>query len=195
MNIRDFSIILILIVFILIFIISKQNNVSYVKSDIDNNTYLVRDVKDKQQAANLLARIKNNIDKLVYYLKTSKENNDYKNFIPYINQLDKNIRFVVISENTPDSMYTSYSVNKGEEIVFCIRSNDIDENLHSLNLMMYVTIHELAHVACPETGHTKLFKKIFSFLIKNAIKIKIYKKINFETNNVSYCGMILSNHI
>lgn len=195
MNIKEFSIILILIVFILIFMISKRNKVLYIKSDIDNNKYLVRDVKDKQKAANLLARIKNNIDRLVFFLNVNKNKKKYKPFIPYIEQLDKNIRFVIISENTPDSIYTSYSINKGEEIVFCIRAKDIEEKLHSLNLMMYVTLHELAHAACPEIGHTLLFKKIFSFLIDNAIKLKIYKKIDFDNNPISYCGMILTSHV
>ena len=60
---------------------------------------------------------------------------------------------------------------------------------------MYVTLHELAHVACPEEGHTELFENIFKFFIQVAIKLKLYNKIKFKNNNIEYCGIIIKNHI
>ena len=75
-----------------------------------------------------------------------------------------------IYENSNSSEYTSYSVNKGEEIVFCLKSRKDPYNLHDINLMMYVAIHELAHIGCHEIGHTDLFKKIFAFYLEVAIE-------------------------
>ena len=60
---------------------------------------------------------------------------------------------------------------------------------------MYVALHEMAHVACPEVGHGDLFKKIFKFLTEQAIQIKIYNLDNYDNNPVEYCGMILSSNI
>jgi predicted metal-dependent hydrolase len=60
---------------------------------------------------------------------------------------------------------------------------------------MYVAIHEMAHVACPEIGHGKLFMKIFKKLAEEAVKINIYRKVNYSDNPVEYCGMILSSSI
>ena len=60
---------------------------------------------------------------------------------------------------------------------------------------MYVAIHEMAHMACPETGHGDLFKRVFLFLTEKAIDMELYIKINYEINNVEYCGMILSSSI
>jgi hypothetical protein len=60
---------------------------------------------------------------------------------------------------------------------------------------MYVAIHEMAHIACPEVGHGDLFKKIFRKLTIEALNIGVYKKVDFESNPVEYCGMVLSSSI
>ena len=48
-----------------------NNEVTYVKSTIDNKEYLVRNVDDKQDAANLLSKMSININKLIDFLKNS----------------------------------------------------------------------------------------------------------------------------
>ena len=166
---------------------------TYVESNIDYNYYLVRDDNDKQKASNLLSKIKINIDKLANYCYENRYN--YKNMKPYIEQLYRRIQNSFIVESNKNSTYTSYSVNKGEQLVFCIRSKDNNEKFHDLNLLMYVVIHELAHVGCPEYGHTPLFKEIFIFLCEISIKINIYKKINFEDDNREYCGMTITESV
>src|SRR5438445_471854 len=80
----------------------------------------------------------------------------------YIEQLKERMSNVIISESSENNGYTSYSINKGEQIVFCLRSKKDNNHLHDLNLLMYVALHEMAHVACPEIGHTDLFKEIFA---------------------------------
>lgn len=98
-------------------------------------------------------------------------------------------------ENGEDSVYTSYSVNKGEQIVFCLRSRKNKDSIHDLNLMMYVVIHEMAHVGCPSIGHTDEFRMIFAFFTQQAIKLGLYKKIDFNNNPMEYCGMTVSESI
>uniref|UniRef100_A0A6C0EBI8 Uncharacterized protein n=1 Tax=viral metagenome TaxID=1070528 RepID=A0A6C0EBI8_9ZZZZ len=168
---------------------------TYVKSDIDNQMYLVRDLPDKQNAANTLARLKQNIMTITNYLYTNIDNPKYKDFAPYIRQLHKRIQNTVIIESSANSIYTSYSVNKGEQIVFCIRSVKNKDDIHDINLMMYVVLHEMAHVACPETGHTELFKKIFSFLTTTAIELGLYYKIPFGSDPKEYCNMTITDSI
>ena len=168
-------------------------NVVLVKSDIDSKSYLVRDQEDKQLSANLLSKIWINIKKLDDYLYTSKKN--YQNYEKYIDQMHNKLKNTKIQESTDNGIYTSYSINKGEQIIFCLRSRKETGKLHELNLLMYVVIHELAHVACPEFGHTELFKEIFAFLANEAIKINIYTKIDFKLNNKEYCGLTISDSI
>ena len=166
--------------------------VVYQLSSIDGERYLVRDLPDKEDAANLLSLIKSNIYTLSDHLYQSK--NNYPKFEQYISQLKKNLKFTIINESSSSGSYTSYSVNKGEQIVFCLRSKYTNK-LHDINLLMYVVIHELGHVACPEYGHTNLFLEIFSFLLHHAIKLKLYKKIDFNNYPSEYCGLIISESI
>jgi beta-galactosidase beta subunit len=169
---------------------------TYIKSNIDNNFYLVRDNIDKQRAANILAKMRQNVIKLSDYLYNNIENSSNKEYKEYIIRLHDRINDIVIVESTQDSIYTSFSVNKGEQIVFCLRSKKDINNLHDINLMMYVILHEISHVACPiYDNHGPLFKKIFAFITSNAINIGIYNKINFDQNNEEYCGLMITNSI
>lgn len=182
------------IILIIVFIQLPKKEVVYVKSNIDGETYLVRDLPDKQQASDMLATIKANIMKLVSYLYQNKTTK-FKNYDKYIDQLNTRINNVVITESTEDSIYTSYSVNKGEQIVFCLRSRNNINQLHPINLVMYVALHEISHVACPEYGHGTLFKKIFAFITIEAIGQNIYVKIPFNKEPTEYCGLTITDSI
>lgn len=177
------------------------NDLVYVKSQIDNNYYLVRNVKDKQKASNLLSKLKIDIFKLSDYLMENiNSNEEYKSNRDYILQLNRNIQNMDIRESSSYTLQTSYTVNKGESIVFCIRSKDISKylasnNMHDYNVIMYVALHEIAHVACPEYGHTPLFNRIFRFFCQEGIKIGIYKKIDFRNSPTEYCGMTINDSI
>lgn len=193
MRILVYLIIIIFIFSIVALVKLEKHEVKYVKSDIDGKEYLVRDLKDKQDAANLLASLKENIMKIVDHVYENKDSKYSKNKV-YIEQLKTRISDTIINESSEDSEYTSYSVDKGAQIVFCLRSK-YDGRIHDLNLLMYVAIHEMAHVATPEYGHTPLFKQVFAFLTKVAIELGIYTKINFREDPMEYCGLTISESI
>jgi hypothetical protein len=193
---EEFIIIIFIILIIVVCIIyyqSSTHDMVYIESDIDGKKYLVRDLPDKKVAVNILAKIKTNIHKLANLLYNNK--NNHKDYKEYINKLYNGIQNSVIEESAENAVYTSYSVNKGEEIVFCLRSKLLRNKIHDFNLIMYVVLHEMAHVACPEVGHTTLFKKIFAFLAQEAVNIGMYQKINFETNHTEYCGLTITDSI
>ena len=169
---------------------------TYVRSDIDNNQYLVRNVYDKQEAANTLARVRQNIILLSDYLYNNKTNEKNAKYVEYIDRLHQRVRNIIIVESSQDSSYTSYSINKGEQIVFCLRSRKLANDLHDINLMMYVVLHEISHVACPiYDNHGPLFRDIFGFITRNAIDIGIYKFIDFSSSRPEYCGMTITESI
>ena len=180
------------VVIVFIYKITINREVKYVRSDIDGKEYLVRDLDDKQQASNMLARINKNIMDFTDHLVLTKDK--HPEFEQYIDQLDRRIRDVVISESKVDSSYTSYSVNKGEELVFCLRDRRTNK-IHRMNLIMYVVLHEISHVACPVYGHGPLFKKIFRFFTQVAIDKGFYRKIDFNRNPELYCGLMISESI
>lgn len=191
---KESVLVAIIVIFIYIFLFYNKKNVVLVYGSNNFTKYLVYNDKYKNDAALLLEHIINNMFKLKNYLY---ENIDkYPEFREYIIQLNENLDKdrTLIYENDPNSDLTSFSVNKGEEIALCLKSKKTKE-LHNINLLMYVTIHEMAHIACPEIGHGDLFKKIFRFLCEEAIKIGVYKYDNYENNPVEYCGMVLSSTI
>jgi predicted metal-dependent hydrolase len=182
-----------IIIFIYIFLFLNRNNVIYIETNTGTK-YLVANDNLKHPAANLLGNIVENMFKLKNYLY--KHISEHTEFTLYINQLNDNLKEnrTVIYETDPNSDLTSYSVNKGEELAFCLKSKKTGE-LHDINLLMYVALHEMAHIACPETGHGDLFKKIFRFLTSKAIELNIYNKVDYNSQPTEYCGMILSSSI
>jgi hypothetical protein len=175
-------IIAILLLILYIYYESKSNDVSYVESVVDGHKYLVRNKLDKKEAADLLAKIKIRMIKLTDHLEQNKSKEDK------VQRLVSNFRPDEISESTPDSKYTSYSVNKGEKIVFCLRSRDKNEDLVDENVLTFVALHELAHIMTKSVGHTKEFWDNFKYLLKIAIKIGIYSFQDFREEPVEYCG-------
>jgi len=192
-----FVLVLILIILLsVIYIVFKNNyendNMIYIRSNIDGNKYWVRNLPDKENSANTLAKIRENIVKLVDYLK--KNSDKFPKKLSYIKDLIKRTKVINIMETPKDDKFTSYTVNKGEKIVFCLRHKVIN-TIHDMNTLMYVVIHELAHVGCPEYGHTPLFKKIFKFLLKQSVKINIYIPINYTVLPQNYCGMVINEYL
>jgi predicted metal-dependent hydrolase len=162
------------------------------KSDLNNIEYLVQNLEDKKEATDILSLVHKRIYMLKNYLEKNMDN--YPEYKPYIKQFCLKINNLILMENSPDGKYTSYTVNKGDEIVLCLRSKRSKE-LHDLNLIMYVVLHELAHVACPEIDHTELFKKIFIFFIKIAVQLGIYENVNYQIDPHEYCGIIINENL
>jgi hypothetical protein len=192
-KINESILISIIIIFIYILYFIKKNRLTLVEAN-NNVKFMVYNDKNKVESANLLATLVDRMYKLRNNLINNKKN--YKEYEQYIDLLEKNFNNerTYIYENIPDSDLTSFTINKGEELGFCLKSK-ITGKFHNINLLMYVAIHEMAHMACPETGHGELFKKVFLFLTEKAIDMGLYIKINYEINNVEYCGMILSSSI
>lgn len=190
-NIMKIYIIIILIIILIIIYIYIYKRDTYIKSELDNKEYLVKHLNNKEEAAYILSLISKKIMILKNHLINNIEN--YKEYSEYINQLKDRTKNLKILENAPNGKYTSYTINKGEEMGICIRSKNI--NFHDFNIIIYVVIHELAHIACPDIGHTELFKKIFIFLLNVSTKLKIYKKIDYHINPQEYCGIIINEKI
>lgn len=180
--------------------------INYVNEDviyitIDNDNYLVRNLDDKMKAAETLYNLKKKLIELIDNIDNNKNNyninkddtynDDYNN---YVRKIKNRLKTVKIRESSPNSTYTSYTINKGEEMVYCIRSKE-DNKIHDMNELLYVAIHEIAHIGCPEVGHTELFKKINIYLLNKAILYNIYNYKNYYDNNIEYCGMNISSNI
>jgi hypothetical protein len=191
---RLIILLIILIVGISVFYWYYFKSMTFITSPIDNNYYMVRDLNDKMTAVIMLSTIRLNILKLNEYLVKNK-NDRYKEYKSYIDQLDERIKSVTIAESRETSASTSYSVNKGEELVFCLRSKKEWNKFHNFNTIMYVALHEISHIACPEYGHGPLFKKIFAFITEVSIELNIYTHVDFNKSPEEYCGIYITESI
>lgn len=186
MHYTHILVILIIIVSLLMLIQGVNNELVYQTSTIDNKKYLVRNDERKQESADYMAKIKKNIYILIEHLKTNYAN-DERIFL-----LQKKYNPDSISESMKSSLYTSYSVNKGEKLVICIKEKDAEETLIDMNTVMFVVIHEIAHIITVSIGHTKEFWNNMKFLLENAITLGIYTNKNYKQNPQKYCGIMIT---
>jgi hypothetical protein len=159
------------------------------KSTIDNKIYRVRDLPDKQEAANLLAKVRIKMSNLMTHLETKYQDK------PQIQRLVRNFRANPerLLESTPDADHTSYSVNKGEKVHLCLRQREGgNEQLVNDNVMMFVALHEMAHMITATIGHGPDFWNNFGFLLKEAEQQGIYKHQDFKSHPVAYCGVSIT---
>lgn len=159
------------------------NEITYVKSNIDNREYLVRNLPDKQKAADILATIRNKLESICESMKKKYPDDDA------VERMNKKFNADNITEAGKNNQYTSYSVNKGEKIVFCIRQKNKTEDLVDINTITFVAIHELAHIMTKSVGHTEEFWSNFKRLLKEAVALDVYKRENYTKNPKEYCGI------
>jgi hypothetical protein len=158
-----------------------------VRSKVDGRMYNVRDMPDKQEAADLLARVRHKLQKLIDVLRQRYPGK------PQVIQLNEKFeadpkRFY---EATPDSEHISYSVNKGDSIHLCLRQReDKSEPLVDENVMVFVALHEMGHVITSPLvkSHGSEFWNNFGWLLREAEAIDIYKYQDFKAHPVTYCG-------
>jgi hypothetical protein len=163
-------------------------DMSYVKSTVDDNSYLVRNLPDKLEAANRLAEVRSRILRLMTHFKQSKTDNQIA--LDILKNFDADpTRF---SESTPDSSYTSFTLNKGEKIHVCLRQKNSSQDLVDVNILTFVTLHEVGHIGTREIGHTPLFWNNFAWILKQAEELGIYEFQNFSEQPVPYCGISIT---
>jgi len=226
-------IIITLIIIIYKYFEGQSYDIVMVKSNVNGKSYLVRNVENKQEAADLLGTIAVKLEKLVNIINDSGYETIYNNYMKptldketqnnnkknekdkdivdgqdggnsEVSNLENNIKMKLkddirrlyknfnpeaFSETTPDAKYTSYSVNKGEKIVFCLRDKKEGETLVKENIMTFVSIHELAHLMTKSVGHEPEFWSNFKLLLKISIDNGLYKNIDFNSTPKPYCGI------
>jgi len=184
MNISSESLVLLIITIAGIYYVYQyylNEGLIKVKSKIDNEEYTVQIKDDAVEAADLIAKIKGKLNTLTEHLEKTYGNSDHR-----VERLKDNYKPDRLSEGVDTPGYTSYSINKGEKIVLCLRNHD---KLMDINTMMFVVLHEYAHLATESIGHTEEFWDNFKWILEEAINIGIYTRQDFKNKNVDYCGI------
>lgn len=185
---------LIIILFIILIALkmysdSDEFNLRCIVSTVDGKKYCVRERENVQKASNLLARTTEKLGYLVENVGqryTGREN---------VNRLVENFNPTTIKETLPTSEYTAYSENKGEKLAFCLNKKKRENNnLIDSNTLMFVAIHEIAHIMTLSVGHSEEFWNNFKFLLENAVELKIYTPVDYKKEPEGYCGMDITDN-
>lgn len=163
-----------------------SSEIIYAKSTLDGRQYLVRNLDDKEQAADMLAELRAKLKQFVADINSKNPNNQD------VMRLKIKFKPNNLTESDGNSKFTSYSVNKGQKIVFCIRERDENNRLTDMNTITFVALHELAHVMTKEVGHTQEFWRNFKFLLDFAVKNGYYKYHPYHQTPQKYCGTMIT---
>jgi len=189
LNNRHFIGIVVVVAAIAITVFRRNNGMVYVTSSIDGKNYLVRNTPSKQEAANALSTINQRILKLISHLMSSRPN---ENSVRLISRRYRTNR-TELSEGKSDPQYTTYTVNKGESIVFCLSPRSSGGSVYDINLLMFVALHELAHIGCKKfDNHNAEFQAVFRMLLQEAILIGIYQYRDYRQTPAEYCNLSIS---
>ncbi len=190
-------IIALIILFIIIILYTEysRGRLKNTKSTIDNNTYLVLDGNIK--SANILAKLNSIAVQLIDYLKSKYNTSSNKN--DYVRNLAALYRSTKLKESqwvTKD--LTSFTYGRGIFISMCLKNtfNELDgvNGLISgvdsdFNTLIFVFLHELAHIGLDKNGHETNFWQVFKFLLEEAQMCGLYENIDYSKHPIMYCNI------
>lgn len=205
LSVNTFISILFLLIVIYCFykVVDGYSENVYVESDKDKHYYLLRTGKAKtkeylKDSADTLSEINERVMKLITHLKSDFSGDPTKKY--FIDKLSKNYDSSVLSEAAIDKRYTTFTVDK-KDMHICLRTRDAKSQLYDINLLMYVVLHELAHMCnydyngTPINGHGQEFIEKFKFLVTEAMKIGVYDYVDYTRTPREYCGIVLGSQI
>lgn len=178
-------------------------NTQEVASRLDGLKYRVhKSHSDPQLAADVLAFINARIIKLMRCLRDDYARGESGLTHPQRRKAVLNIlaRYNPdnLTENSPNDPKgdTSYTLDKGAVIALCLRERDPTESgdpgvqdIHDVETLTFVALHELAHIAIEEVDHPPRFWSAFRFILEEAEKNNIYFSPRFGDKPRLYCGM------
>lgn len=167
-----------------IYLNSDSFQLKCIVSTVDGNKYCVRERERVQDAADVLAKVNVKCKQLVDYTNNKYPDKDN------VKRLKEGYNPKRVAETLPTSEYTAYSENKGEKLAFCLnKKRQGEDQLIDEHTLMFVAIHELAHVATKSVGHKTEFWDNFKFLLENAQEAGIHIPKDYKMEPAEYCGM------
>jgi hypothetical protein len=96
-----------------------------------------------------------------------------------------------IVESLPHSEHTAYTEDKGKKLAFCLTKERSSGGFVDHNTLLFVALHELAHIMTEERGHTDNFWRHFADILKVAKQHQLLVPVDYAKQPTQYCGMTL----
>ena len=188
---------IIMIIFFIIKIFELDESTQ--KIEVRKDSFITVQKRDKENpniakgVADRLYLVKKKGDEIVNYchkrqIPNPKIANRLHKRWSKISKKENGIRETSINEKS-----AAYVLNKGDQMRMCVRKKGNPSKLEDSNTMIFVLLHELAHLMSEKYGHGEEFQTNFSFITKKAVEQGIYKYQNFKQNSSSYCGTEITN--
>lgn len=181
----------VIVVLILAYKLTQYNAYVYKTSKVDGRDYKVKNNHLAQDSANALGEINLRLVKLIDYIKKQDNLPEYHSRLNRYNPYNLNENIWNID--------TTYTINKGDNVTFCLSPRNGDSNkisrVYDINTLMFVAIHELAHIVSESVGHTSEFIDNFKSLLKYAISAKLYHYVDYEKKPIEYCGVNITSTV
>jgi hypothetical protein len=196
-----------LLTMVLMYMHACPNTKSAMRSSVDGTDYkVINYFNDQEKAADMLAYINKNNLALIEFMTAryiTKELSSKVTDPEWVNhyatltrQLINRYKPHVLSENDPPDPYnTSWTENKGEVLTMCVREKLSGKNdFHDLNVLVFVGVHEMTHIASIEYGHDEEFWFNFKCLLDEAVEMGIYTPVDYSKNPINYCSLELKHN-
>ena len=189
MIILIFVILIAVATFYIIQIDKNQEPFKMLYTNISGKSYNIQDVlPNPEKAADLIGYLDIFIDKFIVYL-TDKYLNDAR-----VKRLSSRLMDTKLEESPHKDNVSSYTINKGQLISICVRHKNENKDFHEYQTLLFVIIHELAHVATDTIGHDAKFVANFKWLLKSAKDSGLYHPEDYSKSNITYCGIKVTNN-
>ena len=184
-----FILLSLLCILIIIFLLcSNEGFKEYIMSNINNKKYATHEeLPNYHNVPDKLANIEQFIRTFINYLNNNFPEN------ARVHRLNKRLKSIKLEESELKEGVSSFTVNKGELISVCVRDKDDNSQFHNHQLLLFVIIHELAHIASSSFGHNDEFNTNFKWLLHEAQNVG-YTPIDYSINPVTYCGVNVTNN-
>lgn len=207
--------ILVVGILLCVYIMSGDDKLGLVVGPTGDRFQVLTDFDDHMEAATLLDKVNNDFINFLRYLRGKYlvyRNVKTGGTVAYSNILDSDAGCLVpispphlvdivqrlvtnynpeeLIENRPGFGDTSYTLDKGRKLFMCLRSKQAPHRLHDKNTVMFVLLHEAAHIGNAGWGHgSHDFWPIFKFLLYEGIKFGIIKDVDYSKHPVDFCGL------
>ena len=169
--------------FVYIYFKKSDFQLKCIISDVNGNTFCVRERTREKDAVNLLAKVTEKASQIVEYLKNKYPENDI------VKRLIDGFNPDTIKETLPNSKHTAYTENK-KNMYFClnVKKDNVESELIDEHTLMFVALHEMAHIATKSIGHKSEFWENFRFLLEEAKAAGLHEPVNYRNEPAEYCS-------
>lgn len=203
------TLIAILIVIVLLIVYTSYND--YVSVPLQYRTWqVIGSYQNNKEAARLLDSVHNSMLDFMRFLKKKYHIGETDDVISAEGSLHESITrgdayqiiYTLLCNYNPDEFYeadpaktsdTSWTVNKGDAMYICMRKRSDPTQLIDKNLVLFVVLHECAHIANYNGwGHPTRFWEVFKFLLHEAEESGIMRNVDYSKFPQWYCGLYMN---